>query len=239
MNFRTYRTRDLALVERVEATEDETIWFCATSVESNKIPHVQGRARARMLLNGLVLRSIQRNGQPSTWMTYYLQVDAAGLLPKAIASRVMARRPVCIYKIEEHLKRSGPPAAAAAESHYQATSNGSASVGEAAVSPKQVARQPHIIKEDRHVESTLPPHVIFDETHNTSAKIIAAKRKFEDLLGDSSWDRAQDTKGSTIYMRKDTKTGLPITKGQAVIGGDITIEQILGTITSPTARQIC
>ena len=227
----------MALVERVEASEDGAIWFCATSVESSKIPLVQGRARARMLLTGLVLRPIQRNQQEGTWLSYYLQVDAAGFLPKAIASRVMARRPVCIYKIEEYLIKNGSPIAAEPQSHREDRGHPvSDAVG---VSHQDKASYNDLPGQQQALEATLPPQVGYEEKHASSGELSTAKRKFEELLAESRWERAQDASGSAIYMKKNSSKGPITTKGQAKIGEDVTTEQVLGIIASPTARQLC
>ena len=66
-------TRDLSLVEKVEGSQNGAIFFCSSSVESNKIPRVSGRVRANILLNGWVLEPVREAGVLSTKATYVVR----------------------------------------------------------------------------------------------------------------------------------------------------------------------
>lgn len=43
-----FRSRDLSLVEKIECSQDGTITFACTSVESPRLPKVPGRVRAQV-----------------------------------------------------------------------------------------------------------------------------------------------------------------------------------------------
>ena len=234
----TARPRDMALVERVDVAEDGSIWFCATSTESVKVPQVHGRTRAYMALSGWVLTPLQRNGQVSTQLAYYVQAEAQGLLPGALAAKMIARRPVAIYKIAEHLRKNGAPPNKAASSQQKPPSvrNGTTGAVVAAAGPERKHATNSEQAQAQALESTLPPQVEFDDTHTSAKAVKSAKRKIEEVLSDGSWQEARDTSGSAIYQIR-REQGLPIVRGTAEIKG-YTTEQILGTIASTSARRV-
>ena len=222
----TARPRDMALVERVDVAEDGSIWFCATSTESVKVPQVHGRTRAYMALSGWVLTPLQRNGQVSTQLAYYVQAEAQGLLPGALAAKMIARRPVAIYKIAEHLRKNGAPPNKAASSQQKPPSvrNGTTGAVAAAAGPERKHATNSEQAQAQALESTLPPQVPFDDTHTSAKAVKSAKRKIEEVLSDGSWQEARDTSGSAIYQIR-REQGLPIVRGTAEIKG-YTTEQI-------------
>lgn len=239
------RSRDLALIERVESAADGTVYFVATSVESNRIPHVTGRARAHMILNGFVLRPVQRHGKNSTAVTYYIQVDAAGFLPATIATKIISRRPASIYKIEQYLKRHGPlqdTFSTDDESKArEATTNGVGSIATVAGTPSKASTRGGLTAgtgDAAAVGSSLPLHVSYDDKHPSSSEISTARQRLEELAQESKWEKAIDSKGHNIYQRREGK-GLPVVKGEATIRGDVTTEQVLATILSLSARRTC
>ncbi|KAI8461216.1 hypothetical protein BY996DRAFT_6680131 [Phakopsora pachyrhizi] len=111
------RTRDLSLVEKVEALQDGSIYFCASSVNTPRVPAVPGRVRANIALNAWVLEPtalpqggvMGESGSVATKITYYLQVDVKTFVPEAISKRYLARRPLCITKIDTYLQKNGSP----------------------------------------------------------------------------------------------------------------------------------
>ncbi|KAG0141212.1 hypothetical protein CROQUDRAFT_83506 [Cronartium quercuum f. sp. fusiforme G11] len=111
------RTRDLSLVEKVEATQNGAIYFCASSVDTPRVPPVPGRVRAHIELNGWVLEPVDlsSNGltQPTstigTKVSYYLQIDVKTFVPEAFSQRYLAKRPLCITKIDSYLQKHGSP----------------------------------------------------------------------------------------------------------------------------------
>lgn len=109
------RTRDLSLVEKVEATTDGSIYFCASSVDTPRVPTVPSRIRAHIELNGWVLQPIilpestPGVSTTATKVTYYLQVDVKTFVAEAISQRYLARRPLCITKIDSYLQKYGSP----------------------------------------------------------------------------------------------------------------------------------
>ena len=230
----------MALVERVDVAEDGTIWFCATSTESAKVPQVHGRTRAYMALNGWVLTPVQRNGQVSTQLSYYVQADSQGLLPSAVSAKLLARRPVAIYKIAEHLRKNGAPPNKAANSQQRAPSVANGGIAGAGAAAIVGPEQKHATNSDQAqaaaMESTLPPQAPYNDSHPSSKAISSAKRKFEEALSDNSWQEARDTSGNAIFTRRKEK-GTPMARGTASIEG-FTTEQILGTIASTSARRV-
>ncbi|PLW30310.1 hypothetical protein PCASD_17744 [Puccinia coronata f. sp. avenae] len=109
------RTRDLSLVEKVEAAADGSIYFCASSVVTPRVPTVPSRIRAHIELNGWVLEPIKLpDSTPgasttATKVTYYLQVNVKTFVAEAVSKRYLARRPLCITKIDAYLQKYGSP----------------------------------------------------------------------------------------------------------------------------------
>ncbi|EGF98377.1 uncharacterized protein MELLADRAFT_79707 [Melampsora larici-populina 98AG31] len=111
------RTRDLSLVEKVEVTDDGSVFFCASSVDTPRVPPVPGRVRAHIELNGWVLEPADLSSAGltdstssiGTKISYYLQIDVKTFIPEAISQRYLAKRPLCITKIDSYLQKHGSP----------------------------------------------------------------------------------------------------------------------------------
>ncbi|KAG0083639.1 hypothetical protein BGZ92_010609 [Podila epicladia] len=104
------RTRDVALVERIQTERDGTIYFAACSVESDRIPPVPGKVRADIFIAGWIIQPLPSN-PPITKITYVIQTDLLSRLPKFIAKRSLIKRALVITTIETHLKKNGTPVA--------------------------------------------------------------------------------------------------------------------------------
>ncbi|KAG0380090.1 hypothetical protein BGX24_010208 [Mortierella sp. AD032] len=102
------KTRDISMVERIEVERDGTIYFASCSVESNKIPLMSGKVRADIFVAGWIIQPLPSN-PPITKVTYVIQTDLLSRLPKFIARRALAKRPLVIATIETHLKKNGVP----------------------------------------------------------------------------------------------------------------------------------
>ncbi|KAF9202667.1 hypothetical protein BGZ49_007183 [Haplosporangium sp. Z 27] len=107
------KTRDVALVERIEHDKDGTIYYASCSVESNKIPRASGKVRAEISLAGWVIQPLPSN-PPITKITYVIHTDLLSRLPKFIAKRSLAKRAMAIATIEAYLRKNGAPPAVAA-----------------------------------------------------------------------------------------------------------------------------
>ncbi|KAF9102563.1 hypothetical protein BGX29_004440 [Mortierella sp. GBA35] len=102
------KTRDISMVERIEVERDGTIYFASCSVESSKIPLMSGKVRADIFVAGWIIQPLPSN-PPITKVTYVIQTDLLSRLPKFIARRALAKRPLVITTIETHLKKNGVP----------------------------------------------------------------------------------------------------------------------------------
>ncbi|KAG0206856.1 hypothetical protein BGX28_001791 [Mortierella sp. GBA30] len=102
------KTRDISMVERIEVERDGTIYFASCSVESNKIPRISGKVRADIFVAGWIIQPLPSN-PPITKITYVIQTDLLSRLPKFIARRALAKRPLVVTTIETHLKKNGVP----------------------------------------------------------------------------------------------------------------------------------
>ncbi|KAG0266995.1 hypothetical protein BGZ95_002947, partial [Linnemannia exigua] len=102
------KTRDISMVERIEVERDGTIYFASCSVESSKIPLMSGKVRADIFVAGWIIQPLPSN-PPITKVTYVIQTDLLSRLPKFIARRALAKRPLVIATIETHLKKNGVP----------------------------------------------------------------------------------------------------------------------------------
>ncbi|KAI8329408.1 hypothetical protein BC941DRAFT_405738 [Chlamydoabsidia padenii] len=100
----TSKSRDFSLVERIECTQNGSIIFVATSVESSKLPRVRGRTRAQIKLQGWTLEPIHSTGPPSTKVTFVLQENMKGWVP-GFAKKSLARRPLVIARINDYLQK--------------------------------------------------------------------------------------------------------------------------------------
>lgn len=96
------------MVERIEVERDGTIYFASCSVESSKLPRISGKVRADIFLAGWIIQPLPSN-PPITKITYVIQTDLLSRLPKFIAKRALAKRPLVITTIETHLRKNGVP----------------------------------------------------------------------------------------------------------------------------------
>lgn len=102
------KTRDISMVERIEVERDGTIYFASCSVESSKLPRISGKVRADIFVAGWIIQPLPSN-PPITKITYVIQTDLLNRLPKFMAKRALAKRPLVITTIENHLKKNGVP----------------------------------------------------------------------------------------------------------------------------------
>lgn len=242
-------TRDLALVEKVEGSSNGTIYFCSSSVESAKVPRVSGRIRAQIGLNGWVLEPVKSGSSISTNVSYYLQVNVKTFIPKVLTGKYLARRPVCISRIDDYLQKNGAPPLAGVDSSEQqpardrgsiksGRSGGGAAVG--GMKRRSSAGSVRSAKSSRSAggASSFLSAPSIQEAHKTSKDLDAGRQLFEELQGDSGrWNQAVDSLGARFYT-KDAKGGFPTVKASVNIE-NITTEQVLGTILSQSARRIC
>ncbi|RUS26480.1 hypothetical protein BC938DRAFT_470717, partial [Jimgerdemannia flammicorona] len=99
----TSRAHDLSLVEKIECSSDGIIIFAATSVETSKVPKIQGRVRSQIKLQGWILEPLRTSPQ-STKVTFIIQENMKGWVP-AFAKKSLARRPLVISTIDEYLQK--------------------------------------------------------------------------------------------------------------------------------------
>ncbi|KAI9300445.1 hypothetical protein BJ944DRAFT_244189 [Cunninghamella echinulata] len=99
----TSKSRDFSLVERIECTQNGSIIFVATSVETPRIPRIHGRTRAQIKLQGWILEPIRGN-VPSTKVTFVIQENMKGWVP-GFAKKSLARRPLVIALINDYLQK--------------------------------------------------------------------------------------------------------------------------------------
>ncbi|KAF9109379.1 hypothetical protein BGX27_007673 [Mortierella sp. AM989] len=104
----TSKTRDVALVERVEHDKDGTIYYAACSIESNKIPRASRKVRAEVSIAGWIIQPLPSN-PPISKVTYVIQTDLLSRLPKFIAKRSLAKRALVIATVESYLRKNGIP----------------------------------------------------------------------------------------------------------------------------------
>ncbi|CAG8628524.1 6068_t:CDS:2, partial [Racocetra persica] len=102
------KPRDLSLVEKIECTSTGEIYFATASVDNPKVPHISGRIRAEIILNGWVLQTLSTS-PPRTKVTYVLQVNVNSWIPGFIVSTYMSRRPLVLCAVEDYLIKNDPP----------------------------------------------------------------------------------------------------------------------------------
>ncbi|KAI9276442.1 hypothetical protein BY458DRAFT_433617 [Sporodiniella umbellata] len=100
----TSKSRDLALVEKIECTQNGVIIFACTSIESPKIPRISGRTRTNIKLQGWILEPLRSSPQPATKVVFVVQESIKGWVP-SFTKKSLARRPLAIAKIEEYLEK--------------------------------------------------------------------------------------------------------------------------------------
>lgn len=191
-----------------------------------------------MVLNGWVLRPFERNGQTGTWCFYYLQIDPHGLSPFPLATKMVSKRLVHIYKIEDYLRKNGQPRSAGTGQTSKVGNGNAVPTGGMAFSSRP--RENTISSSETKEGSGLPPHVSFDDQHPSAKKVLQAKQNVEQILTSSAnWDKAVDTQGNPLYTQTVQGSNLPIMKGEAKMPAGVTTEQVLATILSTAARLIC
>ncbi|KAI8374455.1 uncharacterized protein BYT42DRAFT_576424 [Radiomyces spectabilis] len=99
----TSKPRDLALVEKIECTQNGSIIFACTSVETPRIPRIQGHIRANIKLQGWILEPV-RGPVLATRVIYVIQESMKGWVP-GFAKKSLARRPLVIALINEYLQK--------------------------------------------------------------------------------------------------------------------------------------
>ncbi|KAL7323244.1 hypothetical protein PS15p_211175 [Mucor circinelloides] len=100
----TSKSRDLALVEKIECTQNGAIVFACTSVETPRIPKINGRTRVNTKLQGWVLEPLHGGPHPATKVIFVVQENMKGWVP-GFAKKTLARRPLVIAKVAEYLER--------------------------------------------------------------------------------------------------------------------------------------
>lgn len=98
-------------------TDEGAIFFCASSIDTPRVPQVPGRVRTHIALHAWVLEPVNLptdgSSEPistiATKVAHYLQVDVKTFVPEAISQRYLAKRPLCITKIDSYLQKHGSP----------------------------------------------------------------------------------------------------------------------------------
>lgn len=192
-----------------------------------------------MALNGWVLRPLEKNGHPGTWCFYYLQVDPHGLTPFPLATKMVSKRLVHIYKIEDYLRKHGQPRSAGT-GQTRKDASGQAVAGSAIVSSRNGHPSSNSGASVQESGSSLPPQAPFDDSHSSAKSVLQAKEKLEQMLAENgNWDKAVDTQGNPLCTQLAKGSSLPIMKGEARMPSGVTTEQVLGTILSTATRLIC
>ncbi|KAF9586613.1 hypothetical protein BGW38_000987 [Lunasporangiospora selenospora] len=102
------KPRDISMVERIEVDRDGSIYVASCSVDSPKVPRVSGKVRAEIFIAGWVIQPLPSN-PPITRVTYVVQTDLLGKLPKFISKRSMAKRAMVISIVEAQLRKNSSP----------------------------------------------------------------------------------------------------------------------------------
>ncbi|KAG2229071.1 hypothetical protein INT48_003285 [Thamnidium elegans] len=100
----TSKSRDLALVEKIECTQNGAIVFACTSIETPRIPRMNGRTRVNTKLQGWILEPLHGGPNPATKVVFVVQESMKGWVP-GFAKKTLARRPLVIAKVAEYLER--------------------------------------------------------------------------------------------------------------------------------------
>ncbi|KAG0178746.1 hypothetical protein DFQ29_003052 [Apophysomyces sp. BC1021] len=100
----TSKPRDLSLVEKIECTPSGAIVFACTSVETPRIPRIQGRVRSQIKLQGWIFEPLRGGTTPATRVTYVIQENMKGWVP-GFAKKSLARRPLVIALVNDYLQK--------------------------------------------------------------------------------------------------------------------------------------
>ncbi|KAG0215799.1 hypothetical protein BGX28_008109 [Mortierella sp. GBA30] len=112
------KTRDVAMIERLQIEKDGTYYLADCSVESNKIPRIPGKVRAVIFLAGWIIQPLPSN-PPITKVTYVIQTDLLSKLPRFIAKRSLIKRALVITTVENHLRKNGVPVVSIPKPHIK------------------------------------------------------------------------------------------------------------------------
>ncbi|KAL1914946.1 uncharacterized protein VTP21DRAFT_7862 [Calcarisporiella thermophila] len=281
------RPRDVALVETVEYTQQGGIYFASTSVETPKAPRRNGHIRARVRLAGWVLEP-NSDDPIATKVTYFLQEEIKGWIPKFAAKRFLARRALVIEAINSFLVTKGavlrasrqpqirpnsyhlggstePPALTLTTEHVPSTqieknaetssksdqgrrirrSLSMSSLGHPSSSKRSIASKTATAravrpstaekKQSAHQSTTKASGSSASQRHrhsNIASKAMEALKSYS--LGHDDWIFQRDCGGVRLYTRESDN----LVRGESIVQGSWTAEQVAATIFSAGARKI-
>ncbi|KAI8601706.1 hypothetical protein EDD21DRAFT_304754, partial [Dissophora ornata] len=286
------KTRDISMVERIEMERDGTIYFASCSVDSSKIPRISGKVRADIFIAGWIIQPLPSN-PPITKITYIIQTDLLNRLPKFIARRSLAKRPLVITTIETHLRKNGVPMVmsnlVSQTTHRHRTERptpphvvtpatppltpttsidgkDAASDSDASVTsriktiprtpkhhvpvdtaltsrPSSMAfaaygmRSPSDIMEARRHSTLIGRSASFAPRHSHTARKALAMFKVLASSPEDRWRTVSSDGTFKSYSRIISGAGLPMLRGEGVITGGWSVEQINAVIESSGCRQ--
>ncbi|CAO3662109.1 unnamed protein product [Rhizopus stolonifer] len=100
----TGKSKDFVLVEKIECTQNGTINFACTSVETPKVPKISNKIRTNIKLQGWILKPLNGSSNQSTKVTFVIQESMKGWM-SSLSRKTLARRPVIIAKIADYLEK--------------------------------------------------------------------------------------------------------------------------------------
>ncbi|KAI9482621.1 hypothetical protein BDB00DRAFT_158641 [Zychaea mexicana] len=221
------RPRDMALVEKIECTQDGAIFFACTSVETPRVPRIQGRVRAQIKLQGWVLQPISGGPTPATRVIYVIQENMKGWVP-GFAKKSLARRPLAIALVNEYLQKKSErmraqkmrcAAAAAATVATTTTMMSSSSSSSATSSPFASVSNNESIGRSRFRSTRRRPSLLANSTisarsnhssveryPNTSAVIVQPKSTPSSSLSSSQRSSSNTSNGTPLLKKRITFT---------------------------------
>ncbi|KAL1915797.1 uncharacterized protein VTP21DRAFT_6556 [Calcarisporiella thermophila] len=98
--------KDMVLVEKIECTSEGIIIFAATSVDTPKVPRINGRRRTKARLLGWLLEPLA-TFPVSTRVTHYVQFESKPWKPSFAMRKSMIKKPLVLDTINQYLQIKG------------------------------------------------------------------------------------------------------------------------------------
>ncbi|KAI9090451.1 hypothetical protein DFS34DRAFT_718741, partial [Phlyctochytrium arcticum] len=236
--------RDMALIDRRDFDPSTgTIIYASTSVETSKIPKHPNRVRAFLKLNGWILEpQLAADGFTlSTKLSYYIQTDVGGMLPKTLVKRYLARRALVVIRIEAYLRKHGPPSVPEADvamyrartvSLLSSSSDGVHDIRNSFLAENVIADS---------VEEVAPAPIVVNEPsrnpHHEAGQLALRLLRSLEPFDSAGWVSHSTQSGVRISQRPVAGAQMPMVRGDATLRGNFSAQEVLSVIRSSAARK--
>ncbi|ORX59488.1 Bet v1-like protein [Hesseltinella vesiculosa] len=244
----TTKASDITLVEKIDCSNDGEIVFAYSSIETNHMPKISGKTRQDIQLQGWVLQTIPTT-PPSTQVTFITEETVRGWIP-SLTKKSLARKPLIMIHVHDYLQskaRSSVPRLLAPPPDPQrpAQRSSSASVHTNHSSTSSLTMAPpartSLIQPPprRSSLNLLDSHNrLYPSPRHRSVRIDSMETYKRWLNSDlDDWKHQATLDGFDIYNRPCQSYEMPILRGQGIIQGPWSPEQICSAVQNFGSRR--